>query len=285
MKQKCAVAVLVLALAAPTHASAADSGGDMFGLMFRMMLTMMNVMSGAMLGNNNLGSTNNWGNNFSNGLGGLNSFNLGMSAVPMMSGFGSPWSSFGGSPWSSFGSPWSGMSPGYGMTPWSGVSPWSGLSPWSGMSPGSGLSPWSSGGGNPFAGVFPGNSSAIWPGGYNPSYGRRGSPARYGPYPPAYGGVPAASYPAASIIDGRWYGSSGEILEIRGNRFRLQAGSTGLDGAITVENDIVSMFSPQTNSVTRYSFMRNQTGLLLQGVNGEVLRFTQKPVNGVVHVF
>jgi hypothetical protein len=45
------------------------------------------------------------------------------------------------------------------------------------------------------------------------------------------------------------------------------------------------MYSPQTNSVTRYTFMRNQTGLLLQGVNGEVLRFTQNPVNGVVHVF
>lgn len=123
------------------------------------------------------------------------------------------------------------------------------------------------------------------PDGYYPPYGGYGNRAGYGDYPPAYGGGPSAAYPASSILDGRWYGSSGEILEVHGDRFRLQSGSVGLEGAITVENDLVSMFSPQTNSVTRYTFMRNQTGLLLQGENGEVLRFTQNPVNGVVHVF
>jgi hypothetical protein len=271
------MAVLVIALAVPVPA-AADGVDSMFGLMFRMMLTMMNVMSGAMLGNNMFGNNqggNNWGNNFGNGFGGLNSFNLGMSAFPMMSGFGSPWNSFGGSsPWGGM-SPWSGMSPGMGMSPWSTMSPWNS----------SGMSPWSSGGGNPFGGGFPGYSPAMQPGGYYPPYGGYDSPAEYGAYPPDYAYAPHAAYPAGSIIDGRWYGSSGEVLEIRGNRFRLQSGSDGLEGAITVENDIVSMFSPQTNSVTRYTFVRNQTGLLLQGVNGDVLRFTQNPVNGVVHVF
>jgi hypothetical protein len=147
------------------------------------------------------------------------------------------------------------------------------------------MSPWSSGGGNPFGGGFPGYSPAMQPDGYYPPYGGYGGSSGYGPYQPGYGNAPPVAYPAGSIIDGRWYGSSGEILEIRGNRFRLQSGQVGLEGAITVENDLISMYSPQTNSVTRYTFMRNQTGLILQGVNGEVLRFTQNPVNGVVHVF
>jgi len=90
---------------------------------------------------------------------------------------------------------------------------------------------------------------------------------------------------SSSILDGRWYGSSGEILEIRGNRFRLLQGKVSLNGAITVENDIVSMYSPQTNSLTRYTFMRNQSGLLLQDASGTLLRFTNKPVNGIVHIF
>jgi hypothetical protein len=297
MKRNGTVAILVLALAAPLPA-AADGTDNMFGLMFRMMLTMMNVMSGAMLGNNNnslnnnsLGN-NNWMNNFSNGLGGMNSFNLGMTALPMMSGFGSPWNSFGGTPWNSFGgaTPWNSLGGGtpwnsFGSMPWNGlggVSPWSsyggapmGVSPWNGPGGSPWSNPWSSGRGNPF-GSYPGEG---YPRAGGPGWGNNGYPANYGAHPPAnYSGND-------SLIGGRWYGSSGEILEVRGNRFHLQAGNVGLDGVVEINNDIISMYSPQTNTVTRYAFVRNQTGLLLQGENGEVLQFTQNPVNGIVHVF
>jgi len=285
MKQKCATLVLVCALAGPGVVHATSD--DMFGLMFRMMLTMMNVMSGAMLGNDTGLGNNNWTNNWTDNFGGgLNSSNVGMSTWPMMSGLGSPFTSFGYSPFNSFGmSPWSGMS---GMSPWSGMSgmsPWSGMSgmsPWSGMS---GMSPWSMPLGNnawsspPGSGYgYPGNAFMPFS---NSGYGY---PQTSGNMAPGYwnrANIPGSS----SILDGRWYGSSGEILEIRGNRFRLLQGKVSLNGAITVENDIVSMYSPQTNSLTRYTFMRNQSGLLLQDASGTLLRFTNKPVNGIVHIF
>lgn len=261
--------VLVCALLGPLPTQAAD---DMFGMMFRMMLTMMNVMSDAMLGNDNSGWGNsnrgnnsgfgNWTDNF--GLGGLNSFNVGMSAWPMMSGLASPFSSFGYSPFNSFG-----------MSPWSGGSPWSGMSPWSLPL---GANPW---------GGFPGaGSPGMWPGtGFMPF-----SNNAYG-YPQQPGGMAPGGWNRgnlsgyASLLDGRWYGSSGEILEIRGNRFRLQQGKVSLNGAITLQNDIVTLYSPQTKSATRYTFMRNQSGLLLQDSTGKLLRFTNRPVNGIVHVF
>ena len=286
--------ILVGALAGPGAVHATTD--DMFGMMFRMMLTMMNVMSGAMLNNNNSGwGNNNWTDNFG---GGQNSLNVGMSSWPMMSGFASPFNSFGMSPWSGMSgmSPWSGMS---GMSPWSGMSgmsPWSGMSgmsPWSGMSGMSpwsgmsGMSPWSmpfgnNARGNPFAGGYPGTrpGNAFAPFA-NSAYGYPLNPGNIAP-----GNWNRANLPnTGSILDGRWYGSSGEILDIRGNRFRLQQGTVGLNGGITVENDIVSMYSPQTNSVTRYTFMRNQSGLLLQDAAGTLLRFTNKPVNGIVHIF
>jgi hypothetical protein len=227
MRNKRAILILICALSAPLP-STAQAFEDMFGLMFRMMLTMMNVMSDAMLGND----SNDWGNNWGNNFGGLNSFNLGMSALPMMSGFGSPFNSFGNSPWS--------------------------------------MSPWDNGWGNPFGGGYPGGN------------GYPGSRAGYGP---GYRNPGAEPYPGASIIEGRWYGASGEVFEVQGNRFRLRAGRLGLNGAISVEDDIVNMYSPRTNTVSRYTFVRNQSGLLMQGMNGELLRFTRYPLNRAVRMF
>ena len=141
-----------------------------------------------------------------------------------------------------------------------------------------GNNPW----GNPFGGgvpgMMPGNPVAPFA---NSAYGY---PQNFGNLAPGTWNRGNRSW-SSSLLDGRWYGSAGEILEIRGNRFRLQQGKVGLNGAITVENDIVSMYSPQTNSVTRYTFMRNQSGLLLQDASGTLLRFTNKPVNGIVHIF
>jgi hypothetical protein len=83
----------------------------------------------------------------------------------------------------------------------------------------------------------------------------------------------------SSLLDGRWYGDSGDILEVRGNRFRLQAGKTAITGVIRIENNIVNLFSPQTGTVTRYTFVRNQTDLLLQDATGRLLNFHTRPVN------
>ncbi len=112
-----------------------------------------------------------------------------------------------------------------------GMNPWSGLGgvPLNGM----GMSPWSSGmTGNPWSN--PWNTlmrrakpvhvtrllepvrdteqplSCMHP------YGipNNGFPARYA--------NPAGEYPTSALLNGRWYGNTGEILEVRGNQFLLR---------------------------------------------------------------
>jgi hypothetical protein len=179
---------------------------------------------------------------------------------------GNSWSNPGGSMWPGMGmSPasslmWPGMGmggwpgSGFGMNPWSGgMSPWSGgMDPWSG-----GMSPWSSG--------------------MNPWSGGPGT----APY-----AVNAA--PMVSLLDGKWYGNTGEILEIRGNRFRLRNGRMTVKGAASLDNNLLKLYTPRTNSLQVYTFVRNQTGLVLQDVNGNILTFQQHPAAGFgnpVHVF
>jgi len=249
-----AALLLACALTLPVSMPAQAVADDMFSVMIRMMLVMMNVMSGAMLGNNN----SNWGNN----LGGLNSFNMGMGTLPMMSGFGSPMSGYG-SPWNSFGSsPWNNP----GMSPWGG-SPWNsfGSSPWGG-------SPWNNSGGTPWNGY----QGDPYGGGYD-------YPATWGA--PGYGNEIPPPYPDSSLLDGRWFGNSGEVLEIRGNRFQLRTAGAGIAGALRITNNIVSLYSPQTNTVTRYSFMRNQSQLLLSNGSGTVLTFRKHPADNTLNTF
>lgn len=251
-RRRRAALLLACALSLPVSMPAQAVADDMFSVMFRMMLVMMNVMSGAMLGNNN----SSWGNN----LGGLNSFNMGMNTFPMTSGFGSPWNSFGSSPWGV--SPWNNP----GMSPWGG-SPWNsfGSSPWGG-------SPWNSFGGTPWNG-YQGD----------PYSGGHDYPATRGA--PGYGNEIPPPYPDSSLLDGRWFGNSGEVLEIRGNRFQLRTAGAAIGGALRITNNIVSLYSPQTNTVTHYSFMRNQSQLLLGNGSGTVLTFRKHPADNTLHTF
>lgn len=240
MKTKIVITVLLCVLMLP--ASPARASDDIFSIMFRMMLTMMNVMANSMSNSNGI---NNWGgNNWGWGNG------LGMTGWPLASGMGT----MGGWP---------------GMNPWSGVNPWSGMNPWSGYGgfPRGGYSPWSySGGANPWSNPW-GNPFA---GGMNPGrFPGAGSP----PYPGlGYSGYPE-DYTDTSLLDGRWYGASGDVLEIRGNRFQLMAGPVGISGVVRVDNNIISLYSPETDTLTQYTFVRNQTELLLQDVTGEVLAY------------
>ena len=248
IKKKRALLTLVYALAVPV-ASPAEASDDMFGAMFRMMLVMMNTMSDAMLENNN-----------DSGWGGGDSFGLGMTAWPMMSGVSgmSPWSGMSGVPGMS---PWSGMSGVPGMSPWSGVSSVPGMSPWSGVP---GMNTWSAPmNNNPWANAYPSNAN--------------------NPYTnPGYGGY---QQPPASLLDGKWLGNAGELLEIRGNRFRLKDGQSSINGAIRIENNIVSLYSPQTGTVTQYTFIRNQSELLLQDATGQVLSYRLRSHGGGTYTF
>jgi hypothetical protein len=251
MKKQRAIVLMVcvLSLPLPTPAAAMD---DMFGVMFRMMLVMMNVMSGAMLGNTNNSS-----------FGSTNSPGFGMGSWPAMSGL------YGMNPISGVGSfP--------GMSPWSGTGGYPGMSPWSGMGGypgnGQGMSPWSNpmmsnDWANPFASGYPPYANVPY------------SSAGYGRQP---GAIPSAP---VSLLDGRWFGHSGEILEVRGDRFRLVHGQLAVNGVVRIENNIVNLYSQQTGTVTQYSFIRNQTDLMLQDASGLVLSFSKRPINNMVHVF
>ena len=87
------------------------------------------------------------------------------------------------------------------------------------------------------------------------------------------------------MLEGKWYGNAGEILEIRGNRFRLKDGQASINGAIRIENNIVSLYSPQVGTVTEYTFVRNQTELILQDATGQVLGFSLRPIGGGTRTF
>jgi hypothetical protein len=251
MKKKRAILILVAALLLPLPSSAAAME-DMFAVMFRMMLVMMNVMSDAMLGNSNASD-----------FGSANSFDFGMGGWPAMNGL-------------------------YGMNPVTGVGSYPGMSPWSGLGgfPGNatGMSPWSGLGG------FPGNATGMspwsapmspntWANPFAPDYSPYGNGPGYGAAP---GGVPSRP---VSLLEGRWYGQSGEVLEIRGERFRLSHGKYGITGVIRIENNIVNLYSQQTGTVTQYTFMRNQTELLLQDASGMLLNFSKRPGNGMSRRF
>ena len=260
MKHTRAILVLLCALALPARAPA-DDFGDMFSVMFRMMLTMMNVMSNAM---DNDGWGNSWGGNNWGNWGGMS----GLGGWPGMS----PWSGMGGWPGMS---PWSGMSGLPGMSPWSGISGLPGMSPWSGM----GGWPLNAGGISPWSGLPGGNA---W-----------NTPFAAGPFTSAYS--PAGMYgyglpggwdgPGASPLDGRWYGSSGEILELRGNSFRLQNAVTSLDGTLQISDNLINLYSPQTGTTTQYTFAGNGADLLLQDVSGQVISFHKNPVRSSLNVF
>jgi hypothetical protein len=251
MKKKSAIALLVcvLALPVPTPAAAME---DMFAVMFRMMLVMMNVMSDAMLGNSDNSS---FGSN--------DSFGFGMGGWPAMNGL-------------------------YGMNPVSGASSFPGMNPWSGMGGYPAMSPWSAMGGFPgYAQGMSPWSTPMMPNALTNPFASGYPPYTNVPYSSSgYGWQPdrRASAPA-SLLDGRWYGSSGEVFEVSGDRFRLVHGQLAVTGVVKIENNIVNLYSPQTGTVTQYSFVRNQTELMLQDASGMVLNFSKRPANSAVHRF
>ncbi len=170
---------------------------------------------------------------------------------------------WGGGGWpvgNSWSNPWSSLSPGVGMWPASTLMwPGTGMGGWPGS--GFGTNPWSSG--------------VPWGSGYGSHW-----PAGWG------GGPGVAPYtvnvvPTTSLLEGRWFGNTGEILEIRGNRFRLRNGRMTVKGAATIENNLLKLYTPQTRSLQVYTFLRNQTGLVLQDASGSVLVFQQHPAAGI----
>ena len=140
----------------------------------------------------------------------------------------------------------------------------------------SGMGGWPGGGvgATPWTLPMAGNPWAS-PMGINPFAGRG-----YGlPAGQPWGGIPGRwnAYPGASLLDGKWYGASGEILEVRGNRFVLRNGLTSLAGALDINDDLVKMVTPQTGAVNIYQFARSENELLLEEPGGARLLFYRRP--------
>jgi hypothetical protein len=232
-----AIVVLFCALSLPIPA-AADGTGDLFGFMFRMMLTMMNIMA------ESTNSSSSWNSP-------LNTYGLGAGGWPLMNGM----TGMGG---------WPLMNGMTGMGGWPLMNGMSGMGGWPGG--GAGALPWTLPmAGNPWASPLGINPFAG--GGYRP------------PVVQPWGGIPGRwnAYPGASLIDGIWYGTSGEILEVRGNRFVLRNSVTSLAGALDINDDLVKMYTPQTGAVNIYQFARSENELVLQEPGGARLLFYRRP--------
>ena len=83
------------------------------------------------------------------------------------------------------------------------------------------------------------------------------------------------------MLEGRWFGNSGEILEIFGDRFRLRTTGATLGGFVRIKNNVINMYSPQTNTMTRYTFLQNQSELLLSSGTGTILTFRKHPADAL----
>ena len=164
---------------------------------------------------------------------------------------------WGGGNWpvSGWSSPWSSMTPGMGMWPGMGMGSSMGMGSGMGMGswPGSGfgMNPW---------------SSMPW------GQGWQGGPANL-PFP-------ANTAPGGGLREGKWYGNTGDILEIRGERFRLKSGQYSVKGSLRIQDNLVLMYTPKTGSQTVYTFMRNQTELVLQDSSGNILVFQKNSIPG-----
>ena len=79
-------------------------------------------------------------------------------------------------------------------------------------------------------------------------------------------------YPGSGALEGTWVGRAGDILEIRGDRFRISdgAGRTSA-GTLVLRDNYVGFYDPQTGAARQYEFatqegrlaLRDETGMLL----------------------
>ena len=113
-----------------------------------------------------------------------------------------------------------------------------------------------------------------------PGYGYASPWDRYG-YTPwedsrSWQEIPPPSSTSSSI-EGRWTSTTGERLEIYGDRFKLGTAGTSIVGMLRIEGNILTMYSPQTNITTRYTFLLNERQLVLSSGGEGLLVFQRHP--------
>jgi hypothetical protein len=159
------------------------------------------------------------------------------------------------------------FSPSTAVDPWLLSDPWSsaaglpGMSPWSAPGVG-GYSPWSMAGRPPWS--MPG------PGG-RPPLGMMPPPGIPGGIP----GLPAGrAGSSATPLEGAWQGTNGEVLQFRGDRFRLVAPGQGeVKGTCMVYGDRLVAYVPDADTARLYRYELRGSLLALADEEGQVLLF------------
>ena len=75
-------------------------------------------------------------------------------------------------------------------------------------------------------------------------------------------------------LEGTWQGRGGEVLVVRGNRYRIYAApDQHTDGQLAIEGDILWLGNPQAGTVQRYEFASHEGRLALRDPWGPLLLF------------
>ncbi len=85
-------------------------------------------------------------------------------------------------------------------------------------------------------------------------------------------GYPGSSAPYRTL-QGRWVGVSGDVLDLSGNRFRLQGGQYAISGRYVIDDNHLLLYTPQSPRVTEYRFAYQGPRLALRDSYGQTLLF------------
>lgn len=98
------------------------------------------------------------------------------------------------------------------------------------------------------------------------------------PYPPA---APGVSVGTLNPFDGVWQGVGGEILEINGNRFRLNAGPDRQgSGTLTLAGDRLIWQIMPAGTAVEYEWVMSGGRFVLRDASGQTLFFVRRDPGG-----
>jgi len=78
----------------------------------------------------------------------------------------------------------------------------------------------------------------------------------------------------ASPLDGVWEGRNGELLIVKGNRFRIYPGYAGyVDGYVKLSGDRLAMYNPSDQNVLPFEYAESEGRLVLRDDAGQLFLY------------
>jgi hypothetical protein len=90
---------------------------------------------------------------------------------------------------------------------------------------------------------------------------------------PLSGGSGTGSFPweSGSPLEGVWEGRNGELLIVKGNRFRIYPGTAGyLDGYLRTSGDKLALYNPEDANIRPFEYAKSEGRLALRDDAGAV---------------